>query len=131
MPTEIAARLISAMSADEQADLFREIQPACAHGYLALARSGRRARRLEFLLGFPPDTAGGISDDSSSWRCPGDRTVEQVLAHLGRGGAHEGDDLLVYVVSADGRLEYRRAAARAAHGAARRAHQRGRNRNVV
>ena len=59
MPTEIAARLISAMSADEQADLFREIQPDVRPRLLARLDPATR-EALAFLLGFPPDTAGGI-----------------------------------------------------------------------
>src|SRR4029453_3390456 len=59
LPPEIAARLIAAMSADEQADLFRELTPADRRRLLALLDSETR-ETLKGLLAYPPDTAGGI-----------------------------------------------------------------------
>jgi magnesium transporter len=104
MPTEIAARLISAMSADEQADLFREIRPDVRPRLLARLDPATR-EALEFLLGFPPDTAGGIMT-TEFVAVSGDRTVEQVLAYLGEVARTKETIYAVYVVSADGRLEH-------------------------
>ena len=60
---------------------------------------------LEFLLGFPHDTAGGIMT-TEFVAVPASRTVEQVLAHLRAVARTKETIYAVYVVSADGRLEH-------------------------
>jgi magnesium transporter len=104
MPADIAGRLISAISADQQADLFREIAPDVRPRLLARLDPPTR-EALEFLLSFPPDTAGGIMT-TEFVGISGDRTVEQVLAHLGEVARTKETIYSVYVVSADGRLEH-------------------------
>jgi magnesium transporter len=104
MPTDVAVRLISAMSADEQADLFRQIAPDVRPRLLARLDPATR-EALEFLLSFPPDTAGGIMT-TEFLGLPGNRTVGQVLAHLGEVARTKETIYAVYVVAADGRLEH-------------------------
>ena len=59
MEPEAAASLIDAMSADQQADLFRELPPSDRTRLLPRLDAPTRAG-LELLLRYAPDTAGGI-----------------------------------------------------------------------
>ncbi len=54
-----AAPLIDAMSADQQAELFRELTEADRPRFLKLLDAPTR-QSLEMLLRYPPETAGGI-----------------------------------------------------------------------
>ena len=87
-----AAALIDAMSADQQADLFRELPRSDRTALPQAARRADTRRALELLLRYPPDTAGGIMT-TEFVSMPADWTVEQALDHVARGGAHEGDGL--------------------------------------
>src|SRR5262249_60746450 len=60
---------------------------------------------LGFLLGFPPATAGGIMT-TEFVGLPGNRTVTQVLAHLGEVARTKETIYAVYVVASDGHLEH-------------------------
>lgn len=59
MDVDAAAALVDAMSADQQADLFRELPEADRARLLSRVDAPTRAG-LEMLLRYKPDTAGGI-----------------------------------------------------------------------
>ena len=60
MDDEGAGPLIDAMSADQQADLFRELPETRAPALPASCSTRRRARRSSCCSAIAPDTAGGI-----------------------------------------------------------------------
>jgi magnesium transporter len=99
----IAGRLIAAMSADEEADLFRELGPADRTRYLAALPKDKRDT-LNLLLQYPADSAGGIMTPSFI-SVPSNWTVDQTLAYIRQVG-HEKETIYdLYVVdSADHRL---------------------------
>ena len=80
LPPNLAAGLITAMSADQQADLFRELTAGDRERLLALLDPATRDT-LSALLAYPRDTAGGIMT-TEFVAVPGDWTVARVLAHL-------------------------------------------------
>jgi magnesium transporter len=92
----LAARLISAMSGDEGADLFRELPVADRDRYLAALPEHHRAT-LTLLLQYPADSAGGIMTPAfvsvpSTW------SPEQVLTYIRQVG-HEKETIYdVYVL---------------------------------
>ncbi len=59
LPQPAAARLIDAMSADQQADLFRELEPEQRERLLPLLEPVTR-QGLGLLLQYRPDSAGGM-----------------------------------------------------------------------
>jgi magnesium transporter len=59
LPQPAAARLIDAMSADQQADLFRELEPEQRDRLLPLLEPATRTG-LGLLLQYRPDSAGGM-----------------------------------------------------------------------
>ena len=79
-----AAPLIDAMSADQQADLFRELPEGDRTRFLKpLDNETRRA--LELLLQYRPDTAGGIMT-TEFVSMPTTWTVQQALDHVSKVG---------------------------------------------
>ena len=72
--------LIDAMSADQQADLFREIPEADRDRLLKVVDEPTR-NALSLLLRYRPDTAAGIMT-TEFLAIPSDWSVEQVLAHV-------------------------------------------------
>ena len=95
MPDRDAADLVDAMSADQQADLFRELAPADRTRLLsALTRETREALRL--LLQFEPETAGGIMT-TEFVSVPADWTAEQTLAHVRQVGGRKETVYAIYV----------------------------------
>src|ERR1051325_8061308 len=92
MPDRDAADLVDAMSADQQADLFRELEPVNRVRLLQTVTPETRAA-LRLLLQYPPDTAGGIMT-TEFVSVPADWTAERTLSHVrqrrgrlgGRGG---------------------------------------------
>ena len=90
-----AADLVDAMSADQQADLFRELDPADRARLLsALTRETREALRL--LLQYEPETAGGIMT-TEYLSVPADWTAEQTLAHVRQVGGRKETVYAIYV----------------------------------
>ena len=90
-----AADLVDAMSADQQADLFRELDPAARNRLLsALTRETREALRL--LLQYEPETAGGIMT-TEFVGVPSDWTAEQTLAHVRQVGGRKETVYAIYV----------------------------------
>ena len=95
MPEKDAADLVEAMSADQQADLFRELPPANRNRLLsALSRETRDGLRL--LLQFPPETAGGIMT-TEFVSVPADWNVERTLAHVRQVGGRKETVYAIYV----------------------------------
>ena len=72
--------LIEAMSADQQADLFRELEEPARTRLLKTVDSGTRDN-LRRLLEFPPETAGGIMT-TEFVSVPATWTVAQTLQHI-------------------------------------------------
>jgi len=72
--------LIDAMSADQQADLFREIPESERPRLLKKVEPSTR-EALKLLLKYPPDTAGGIMT-TEFVSIPGDWTVDQALRYI-------------------------------------------------
>jgi magnesium transporter len=103
LDTATATQLIDAMSADQQADLFRELPDAQRSRFFrGLPESTRQT--LSTLLAYPPDSAGGIMT-TEFVAVPVPWNVEQILAHLTQVGGAKETVYAVYVVdSADGRL---------------------------
>jgi magnesium transporter len=86
MGEEAAAPLVDAMSADQQADLFRELPEKDRPRFLARLDTETRGA-LELLLRYAPDTAGGIMT-TEFVSVPVTWTAQQTLEHLavvGRG----------------------------------------------
>jgi magnesium transporter len=95
MPDRDAADLVDAMSADQQADLFRELSPGDRARLLsALTRETRDALRL--LLQYEPETAGGIMT-TEFVSVPADWTAEQTLAHVRQVGGRKETVYAIYV----------------------------------
>ena len=80
MPLDAAGALIDAMSSDQQADLFREIPSSERDKYLALVDDSTR-RALKLLLGYAPESAGGIMT-TEFVSVPTTRTVGETLEYL-------------------------------------------------
>ena len=83
-----ATALIEAMSADQQADLFREL-PDAERARLLRGLTRETQGALELLLQYPPTTAGGIMT-TEVVAVPPYWTVERTLQHVSHvGGAKE------------------------------------------
>src|SRR6202035_5730717 len=102
LPAAQALPLLEAMSADEQADLFRGLrEPDRSRLLAALAPATREA--LTRLLAYPPTTAGGIMT-TEFVSVGADWTVERALAHIRQVARQAETVYAVYVVDPDGRL---------------------------
>ncbi|HWZ60861.1 MAG TPA: magnesium transporter [Gemmatimonadaceae bacterium] len=92
----LAATLITAMSGDEGADLFRELPARERDRYLAALPEQKRAT-LRLLLQYPEDSAGGIMTPAFV-SVPSNWSPEQVLAYIRQVG-HEKETIYdVYVL---------------------------------
>jgi magnesium transporter len=94
-----AAALIEAMSADQQADLFRELKEGDRPRFLAQLEPETR-RALELLLRFEPDTAGGIMT-TEFVSMPITWTVQQALDHVAAVGRTKETVYAIYCVVPD------------------------------
>jgi magnesium transporter len=97
-PTRVGP-LIEAMSADQQADLFREVPRDDRQRLLATVSDSTRAA-LKKLLEYPPTTAGGIMTTefvsvSSDW------SVEQALRLISEVGGRKETVYAIYVIDPD------------------------------
>jgi magnesium transporter len=100
---ETAGPLIAAMSAQEQADLWREL-PEATRLRLRPALDPETQRVLARALAYPPDTAGGIMTPQYL-SVPSTATVQDALQLIRQDGRASGPVYAVYVVDADdGRL---------------------------
>ncbi len=105
MDVAAAGPLIDAMSPDQQADLFREL-PEQEQSRLLPALDQRTQRALEFLLRYPPDTAGGIMTTEFLTVSP-TSTAGDTLDLIRRVGGGKETVYVIYVVdSANGRLKH-------------------------
>jgi magnesium transporter len=84
MDEERAAALIDAMSADQQADLFRELPENHRRRLLRLLDSPTR-RSIELLLKYEPESAGGIMT-TEAVTIPVTWTVQQALDYVAKVG---------------------------------------------
>ena len=97
-----AAALLEAMSADQQADLFRGIDEAHRRPLLANLDDATRAT-LQLLLRYAPDSAGGIMTTEFT-SVPADWSVEQTLSYVRDVARVKETVYVVYVVDDDERL---------------------------
>src|ERR1041384_3270535 len=95
MPDRDAADLVDAMSADQQADLFRELEPVNRVRLLQTVTPETRAA-LRLLLQYPPDTAGGIMT-TEFVSVPADWTAERTLSHVRQVGGRKETVYAIYV----------------------------------
>ena len=91
--------LIEAMSADQQADLFREIPEDQRNALLARVREQTRVT-LRKLLKYAPETAGGIMT-TEYVSVPTDWTVHQALSLIREVGGRKETVYAIYVVDSD------------------------------
>jgi magnesium transporter len=96
MDEQKAATLIEAMSADQQADLFREIQPAERDRLLKRLTEPTKVS-LERLLQYSPETAAGIMT-TEFLSVPANTTVEETLALIGRVAKEKETVYAIYVL---------------------------------
>jgi magnesium transporter len=105
MDVRTAGPLIDGMSSDQRTELFRELPERERHRLLpALEQRTRRA--LEFLLKYPPETAGGIMTTEFLTVSP-TSTAEETLELIRRVGGGKETVYVIYVVDpGDGRLRH-------------------------
>jgi magnesium transporter len=103
LPAEQAVPLLDAMSADQQADLFREL-PDLERERLLAAVQPSTHEALKLLLAYPPNTAGGIMT-TELVSIGADWTVERAMAHIRQVARQKETIYAVYVVDPqNGRL---------------------------
>jgi magnesium transporter len=90
-----AAELIEAMSADQRADLFRDL-PNADRSRLMKRLEPTTQDMLQSLLRYKPDTAGGIMT-TEFVSVPSTWTVEQVLRHISEVGRAKETVYAIYV----------------------------------
>jgi magnesium transporter len=96
MANDSATALVEAMSADQRAYLFRELQEPDRSRLLKLLDAPTR-RSLEMLLEYPPESAGGIMT-TELVAIPATWTVEQALRHIAEVGRAKETVYAVYVL---------------------------------
>ncbi|HEY4217230.1 MAG TPA: magnesium transporter [Gemmatimonadaceae bacterium] len=93
---DMVGPLIDAMSADQQADLFREIPESHRARFLALVDPPTR-EAMTVLLQFAPQTAGGIMT-TELVAVPTTWTVEQALAYVSEVGRTKETIYTIYCI---------------------------------
>ncbi|HJQ11373.1 MAG TPA: magnesium transporter [Gemmatimonadaceae bacterium] len=88
--------LIEAMSADQQADLFREVPQDQRNALLARVREPTRVT-LRKLLKYPPESAGGIMT-TEFLTVPSDWSVHQALSLIREVGGRKETVYAIYIV---------------------------------
>jgi magnesium transporter len=88
--------LIEAMSADQQADLFREVPPEERPRLLATVSESTRAA-LQKLLQYPSETAGGIMT-TEFVSVPSDWSVDQALRLISEVGGRKETVYAIYII---------------------------------
>jgi magnesium transporter len=91
----LAAEVIEAMSADQRADLFREL-PNADRARLMKRLEPETHDMLQSLLQYAPDTAGGIMT-TEFVSVPATWTVEQTLRHISEVGRAKETVYAIYV----------------------------------
>jgi magnesium transporter len=89
--------LIEAMSADQQADLFREVPPEERPRLLATVSESTRTA-LQKLLQYPSETAGGIMT-TEFVSVPSDWNVDQALRLISEVGGRKETVYAIYIVN--------------------------------
>lgn len=103
MGSEACVPLVEAMSADQQADLFRDL-PEKERNRLLKALGPDTRRSLTLLLKYPETSAGGIMT-TEFVAVPAGWTVEQTLKHIREVGRTKETIYAIYVVDPnDGHL---------------------------
>jgi magnesium transporter len=97
-----AAPLLEAMSADQQADLFRELSPS-ERDRLAKPLDAPTRQSLALLLRYPPEVAGGIMT-TEAVTVPSDWTVEKTLQYIVSVGGAKETVYTIYVLDAQQRM---------------------------
>jgi len=92
--------LVGAMSADQQAELFREM-PDEERARLLPALHPKAQEALQLVLRYPPETAGGIMT-TEFLSVPATWTVDETLHLIRRVGGAKETVYAVYVVEAEG-----------------------------
>jgi len=92
--------LVGAMSADQQAELFREM-PQEERARLLPALHPKAQEALQLVLRYPPETAGGIMT-TEFLSVPATWTVDETLHLIRRVGGAKETVYAVYVVEAEG-----------------------------
>jgi magnesium transporter len=93
--------LVDAMSADQQADLFRELDDADRRRLLKKLEPATQ-RTLELLLKYPPDTAGGIMT-TELVAVPATWSVERAMHHIAEVGGAKETVYAIYVLDPETR----------------------------
>jgi magnesium transporter len=101
MGEKVAAPLIDAMSADQQADLFRELPEEDRGRFLKVLDAPTR-EALSVLLRYEADTAGGIMT-TEYVSVPTTWTVEQTLQHISKVGRAKETVYTIYGVDPESR----------------------------
>jgi CBS domain-containing protein len=101
-PDDQVAAVIARMASDDAADLIVEIDQERRGRLLALLPPAKR-RRIEALLGYNPQTAGGLMNPEFIALAPQD-PVSRAIEKLRTSELAPGTLTTVYVVDADGRL---------------------------
>ena len=96
LPREARAPLLDAMSSDEQATMLREMDREEREQLLPLLARETRAA-LALILGYPPETAGGIMT-TEFVVVPGHWTVETTLRHISQVGRTKETVYAIYIV---------------------------------
>jgi magnesium transporter len=104
MGEDKAGPLIDAMSADQQADLFRELPERERPRFLKPLDAPTRGA-LELLLRYTPDTAGGIMT-TEFVSMPATWTVQQALDHIREVGRTKETVYAIYCLDPQGSLAH-------------------------
>src|SRR3954469_22688688 len=104
MSPAAAGPLIDGMSADQQAELFREL-PEQERARLLPALDQRTRGALEVLLRYPEETAGGIMT-TEFLSVSAEATVDETLQLIHRIGGAKETVYAIYVVDGDRRLRH-------------------------
>jgi magnesium transporter len=101
----VCGRFLAAMSADQQAELFREM-PEAERARLLPTLHPKAQEALQLLLRYPPESAGGIMT-TEFLSVPATWTVEEALQLIRRVGGAKETVYAVYVVDpGDGSLRH-------------------------
>src|SRR5207253_142504 len=96
LPIERAVALMGAMSADQRAEVFRDLPQRTAARLLAAVDTSTQ-ESLRSLLNYPPTTAGGIMT-TEHVEAPATWTVERTLVQIRSGGHPRRPVYAVYVL---------------------------------
>ncbi|HXD47138.1 MAG TPA: magnesium transporter [Gemmatimonadaceae bacterium] len=103
MEPNAAVALVEAMSADQQADLFRELEMPGRDRLLEHLDPATRSS-LTMLLRYPPESAGGIMT-TEVLTVPAEWTVEQTLANIRDVARTKETVYAIYVLDKEQRLQ--------------------------